>query len=116
LDDLVQRGHVVRGWLAVELAHDLSPAMVKAFGLKDDKGALVNSVLPGSPAEKAGLKRGDVVLSFDGKPVESSDKLQTYVSQTLPKKSVPLEIFRSRQKTTLTLTIGERPEDRKSVV
>jgi len=110
LDDLVQRGHVVRGWLGVELAHEISRAMVRAFGLKDDKGALVNSVLSGSPAEKAGLKRGDVILFFDGKPVESSDKLQTYVSQTPPKKSVSLDVLRSRKKMTLPLTIGERPE------
>ncbi len=110
LDDLVQRGHVVRGWLGVELAHEISPAMVKAFGLKDTKGALVNSVLPDSPAEKAGLKRGDVILSFDGKSVESSDKLQSYVSQTPPKKSVPLEVFRARKTMSLTLAIGERPE------
>ncbi len=110
LDELVEKGHVIRGWLGVELSHEISPAMVKAFGLKDNKGALVNSVLPGSPAEKAGLKRGDVILSFDGKPVESSDTLQAYVAHTAPKKSVPLEVLRARKNVTLTLVIGERPE------
>jgi len=110
LDELVEKGHVVRGWLGVELAHDLTPAMVKAFGLPDSKGALVNSVVKGSPADKAGLVRGDVIRSFDGKAVESSDKLQAMVALTPPKKSVPVELLRQRKKETVSLTLGERPE------
>ena len=110
LDELVQNGHVVRGWLGVELAHDLTPAMVKGFGLPDAKGALLNSVLKDSPAEKAGLKRGDVIRSFNGAAVESSDQLQAAVSQTAPKKKVDVEIFRDRKKLTLSLVLGERPE------
>lgn len=110
LDDLVHKGRVVRGWLGVELGREISPAMVKAFGLPDAKGALVNHVLPNSPAEKAGLKRGDVIRSFKGKDVESSDKLQSWVAQTAPKKSVELGILRARKKMNLQLVIGERPE------
>lgn len=110
LEDLVNKGHVVRGWLGVELGREISPAMVKSFGLPDAKGALVNSVMKDSPAEKAGLKRGDVIRSFDGKAVESSDKLQNFVAQTAPKKSVSLGVIRSRKNITLTLIIGERPE------
>jgi len=71
----------VRGWLGVELSHEISPAMVKAFGLPDTKGALINSVMKDSPAEKAGLKRGDIIRSFDGKPVGSSEELQNRVAQ-----------------------------------
>jgi serine protease Do len=110
LDELVEKGHVVRGWLGVELAHEISPAMVNAFGLPDTKGALVNSVMKNSPAEKAGLVRGDVIRSFDGKPVVSSDKLQAIVSQTPPKKKIEVELMRGRRKVTLSLVIGERPE------
>jgi serine protease Do len=110
LEDLVHKGHVVRGWLGVELAREITPAMVKAFGLADAKGALVNDVLKNSPAEKAGLKRGDVLLSFNGKPVESSDNLQNMVSQTPPKKPVVVEIMRERKKQNLNLVLGERPE------
>lgn len=110
LDELVEKGHVVRGWLGVELAHEISPAMVKAFGLPDAKGALVNSVVKGAPADKAGLLRGDVIRSFDGKAVESSDKLQSFVAQTPPKKSVTVELLRARKNVTLSLAIGERPE------
>ena len=110
LNQLVETGHVVRGWLGVELAHDLTPAIVKAFGLPDDKGALVNSVLKGSPADKAGLKRGDVVRMFDGKKVETSDQLQLLVTQTPPKKTVDVELWRDRKNMKMPLTLGERPE------
>jgi serine protease Do len=110
LDQLVETGHVVRGWLGVELAHEISPAMVKAFGLPDAKGALVNSVMKDSPAEKAGLKRGDVIRTFDGKPVLSADKLQSMVTDTPPKKKVDVEILRERKTLKLSILIGERPE------
>jgi serine protease Do len=110
LEDLVKKGHVVRGWLGVELAREITPAMVKAFGLPDTKGALVNDVMKTSPAEKAGLKRGDVIRSFNGKAVESSDELQAQVSVTPPNKSVPVELIRNREKKSISLTLGERPE------
>lgn len=110
LQDLVHKGHVVRGWLGVELAREISPAMVKAFGLPNDKGALINEVMKGSPAEKAGLKRGDIIRSFNGTVVDSSDKLQNLVSQTAPKKTVPLQVIRERKTLTLNLVLGERPE------
>ncbi|MFA5975744.1 MAG: Do family serine endopeptidase [Elusimicrobiota bacterium] len=110
LQDLVKKGHVVRGWLGVELAPEMTPAITRQFGLPDKTGALVNGVLPDSPAAKAGLKRGDVIRFFNGKPVESSAKLQTMVADMSPKRSIPLEIIRDRKKMTLTLVLGERPE------
>jgi serine protease Do len=110
LNELVEKGHVVRGWLGVELGKEITPAMVKAFGLPDSKGALVNSVMKNSPAEKAGLKRGDVIRSVDGIPVVSSDKLQASVSRMSPKKKVEMEVLRARKKVTLTLVLGERPD------
>src|SRR5205814_2223356 len=110
LQDLVRKGHVVRGWLGVELGREITPAMVKAFGLPDTQGALVNDVIKGSPADKAGLKRGDVIRRFDGKPIETSDQLQALVSQTPPKKPVQVEIVRTRKKMALELVLGERPE------
>jgi serine protease Do len=110
LEELVQKGHVVRGWLGVELQHELTPAIVNAFGLKDTKGALVNSVLPNSPAAKAGIARGDVIVSYNGGAVDSADSLQAKVSQTAPKKTVPIEVVRAKKTVKLQLTIGQRPE------
>jgi serine protease Do len=110
LDELVEKGHVVRGWLGVELAHDLTPAMVKAFGVPDENGALINKVMKKSPADKAGFQRGDIVRKFDGKTVESSDQLQSFVAITPPDKKVSVEVWRQRKNVTLSLVLGERPE------
>ena len=109
LNQLIRQGHVVRGWLGVELASEITPAMVRAFGLPNEKGALVNDVLPNSPAQKAGLKRGDVIVAFDGRPATSSIQLQTLVGQTQPKTAVPVEIWRDGRRQRLTLKLGERP-------
>jgi len=110
LQELVNTGHVTRGWLGVELVKEINPAIAKAFGLPDTRGALVNKVLKGSPADKAGLRRGDVIRSFNGKAVENSDKLQAMVTETAPKKSVPLEVIRDKKKVSLSLVLGERPD------
>lgn len=110
LDELVSRGRVVRGWLGVELRHEITPAMVSAFGLPDDKGALVNEVMKGSPAQKAGLERGDVIRSFNGIPIKSSADLQNLVATTPPNKAIALRIVRLRKTMTLTLVMGERPD------
>jgi serine protease Do len=110
LEELVRKGHVVRGWLGVELAREITPAIVNAFGLPGIKGALVNEVMKGSPAEKSGLKRGDVIVSYDGKTVETSDKLQNMVSLTPPKRSLQIDVIRGKKKLALPLVIGERPE------
>ncbi len=110
LEELVSKGHVVRGWLGVELGREITPAMKSAFGLPDTKGALVNNVLKDSPAEKAGFKRGDVIRQLDGKDIDSSDKLQLLVSHTPPHKKVDVQVIRGRKKVTLQLVLGERPE------
>jgi serine protease Do len=110
LNDLINKGHVVRGWLGVELGREITPAMVKQFGLSDSKGALVNRVLKDSPAEKSGLKRGDVIRSVNGQVIDSSDKLQSLVAQLPPKKKVDLEVVRDRKTVRLSLVMGERPE------
>ena len=110
MQELINKGRVVRGWLGVELAGEVGPAIVKQFGLPDGKGALVNQVMKGSPAEKAGLKRGDVIRSFNGQAVDSADKLQAMVAVTPPKKAVPIEVIRTRKTVPLSLTLGERPD------
>jgi serine protease Do len=110
LQELINKGRVVRGWLGVELAREITPAMVRAFSLPDTQGALINEVMKNAPAEKSGLKRGDVIRSFGSQAIESSDQLQTLVAQTPPNQSVPLKIIRDHKEMTLALVLGERPE------
>ncbi len=109
LDDLIHKGKVVRGWLGVEIK-PVDTAIKNQFGLKEEKGALVNNVLKGSPAEKAGLKRGDIIIEFDGKPVENVSALQDIVAKTAPKKTVKIKVIRDRKEETIELVTGEMPE------
>ena len=93
--ELVARGKVSRGWLGVSV-QPLTSELAKSFEAKDDRGALVAGVLPDSPANKAGLKAGDIILEFDGKKVESSSDLQRSVGLTSPGRTVRVKVWRDR--------------------
>jgi serine protease Do len=84
---LQEKGHVTRGWFGVSI-QEMTPELAKSFGLKEKKGALVSEVVPGSPAEKAGIERGDVIVEFDGKALADSQDLPRMVASTPVGKSV----------------------------
>jgi serine protease Do len=108
MENLVKDGHVTRGYLGV-MIQDMSPKLAKEFDLKETKGALVSDVTPHSPAEKAGLKDGDVILEFNGKPVSDSRHLKLEVARTKPGDSVPVRILRDGNTKTLDVTVKEMP-------
>jgi serine protease Do len=111
LGQLIERGKVTRGWLGITNTNpELSSALKADFGVQD--GALVDDVVPGSPADKAGLKPGDVITRFDGEPIHTFRDLERMVGQTRPNTRVTLAIVRDRRPMTLPLTLEERaPED-----
>ena len=80
-DQLISTGEVTRGWLGVSI-QALDADLAQSFGLDRVTGALVTSVLPDTPAESAGIQRGDVLLTFDGKPVKSIKGLQLLVASS----------------------------------
>jgi serine protease Do len=90
----------------------LSKELVQTLGLPGSEGALVASTIPGSPAAKAGLQQGDVVLSYDKTPIEDSHHLQRLVAETRVGKAVALEVWRKKQRVQVTATVAEVPEDR----
>jgi serine protease Do len=108
LKELIESGRVVRGWMGVELV-TVDEAVAKQFELASAEGALINSVLDDSPAQKAGLKRGDVIQGYDGKPVGTVEELEDLVAQTPPSKKVALKVIRDGKERTLTLVTGEMP-------
>src|SRR5207244_1020487 len=77
------------------------------LGLKSRNGAIVAQVLPGAAAAKAGLEPGDVIIEFNGRPVNKSDDLQRAVVGTRPGTSVPVKLLRNKQERTLTITVDE---------
>ncbi len=110
MGELIKKGKVVRGWLGVSI-QAITPDLVKQFTLKEDKGALVGDVTPGSPAEKAGIKRGDVITQYEGKKVEDPSHLRNMVAGTQPNKEVTLGILREGKPVTVRVTIGEQPAE-----
>jgi serine protease Do len=108
MKELISKGRVTRGWAGVEIA-PLDDVLAKQFKLPDQGGALINSVLPDSPAAKAGLKRGDVIVEFGGRKVASPNAFIKLVEQTPPGKKVPVKLIRARRAQELELSIGERP-------
>jgi serine protease Do len=109
-DSLIKTGKVVRGWLGVAI-QEITPDLAKAFKAKEQKGALVSDVNEQGPALKAGVKRGDVIVEFDGKEVQTVSDLRNRVAQTQVGSKVPLKVVREGQEKMLTIHIGERPTD-----
>ncbi len=110
LEQLVKSGKVVRGWLGVSI-QELSPELAAQFGLEEPKGVLVSDVLDNSPAKKAGLERGDVIVEYDGKPVENPTQLRNHVAQTSVGKKAVLKFIRDKTPRTVEVTIAEQPKN-----
>lgn len=103
---LQQTGKVVRGWLGV-LIQPVTPELAKSFGLKEPRGALIAEVTAGSPAEKAGLERGDVIIKFNDVAIEDSRALPTLVAQTSVGTKATVTVLRSGGEKTLPIALGE---------
>jgi serine protease Do len=109
MEDIIYYGKVTRGWLGVQI-QDVNGAMRNALGLGDRKGVLIGDVFKDQPADKAGIRRGDVVLSINGKPVENSNDLKNTVASIPPGKKIPVVIFRQGREQTVTVVLNERDE------
>src|SRR3989441_3364563 len=108
MEGLVKDGHVTRGYLGV-LIQDVTPALAKEFKLKDSGGALVGEVTPDSPAEKAGLKTGDIITEFDGKKVTDSRHLKLEVARVQPGHTATVKVLRDGSPKTLEVAVREMP-------
>jgi serine protease Do len=111
ISQLRDNGKVVRGYLGVRY-QPLTPELAKSFGLESDRGALIASVERGTPAEKSGLKAGDIILEYDGKPVSEGNELARYVATTPVGKTVKLVVFRDGTRQDITVTVGRLPDGR----
>ena len=109
MDSLVKYGHVNRGFLGVEI-QDLTPGLAQAFKMNSEQGALVSAVTPGSAAAEAGLQSGDVIVEFNGQPVQDASQLKLRVAETNPGATVPVMIMREGQKKTVSVTLKEEPK------
>jgi len=110
VDQLQNKGKVVRGWLGV-LVQQITPEIAESMNLKDGKGALVADVTPGGPADEAGLKRGDVIVEFDGSEIEDMPDLPKSVAVNKPGKVSRIKYIRNGKESTVNLKLGELPNE-----
>ncbi|NIW96205.1 MAG: PDZ domain-containing protein, partial [Phycisphaerae bacterium] len=115
IPQLRDEGHVTRGWLGVTV-QALNDELADSFGLDDAHGALINEIVEGSPAEKAGLKRGDIIIEFDGKAVDELNDLPRLVAATPVDKTVKIEIYRDGKMRTVKVKIGKLDEGEKKLI
>ena len=109
MKEILEKGKVIRGWLGIVI-QPLTEPLAESFGIKGKKGVLVGDVMKNSPAEKAGLKRGDIIVKFAGKDVDTPISLQGKVASEYPGTIVSLEILRKGKPLTLRVKLGEMPE------
>jgi serine protease Do len=108
MDDLLNEGKVVRGWLGVVI-QSLDDDLAKSLGLDSKHGVVVNDLTPDGPAAKAGIRRGDVILEFQGTSIKDADHLQSLVAARDPGSSATVKIVRDGKERTVRIGLGERP-------
>jgi Do/DeqQ family serine protease len=106
MDQLIKTGKVHRGQLGVGI-QPMTPELAQQFGLSETRGVLVNTVAENGPAAKAGIRRGDVIVAFNGKPVSDGNTLRNQIAGTLPGTEVKLTIVRDKREQENPVTLGE---------
>ena len=111
--ELRDKGRVTRGWLGVSI-QQLTPELARSFGAREPKGVLINEVVPDSPAAKAGLKPGDILLEFEGRPMEATSDLQRAVGFFSPEHVAKVKVWRDQGEKILEIKVGQAPEERQA--
>ena len=111
VDSLQKTGKVVRGWMGVAI-QEITPALAKSFKLPEQrKGVLISDVNENGPSYAAGVKRGDVVISFNGKEVQNVSQLRNLVARTIVGKDAQVKVLRDGKEQTIAVKVAERPTD-----
>src|SRR5207253_10124034 len=107
MEQIIETGAVTRGWFGVEVA-DISSELAESLGLKGTRGAIVGAIERGSPAEKSGMRLGDVIYSINNRTVPDVSTALNAIAEIPPGKSVPVKVVRRSQDLTLEVTVGRR--------
>ncbi len=112
MDQIIATGSVTRGWIGVEV-QDITPDLAESFKLPAaSKGVLIAGVVRGGPADRAGVKPGDILVEVEGKPVLDSSAMLNLVAEAQPGKVALLKVLRNSAAVTVKLTVGKRPKPR----
>jgi Do/DeqQ family serine protease len=112
MEQIIKSGTVTRGWIGVEV-QDLTAELAESFGVKSTKGALIAGVMRGSPAEKAGIKPGDVLLTVGKRPVDDAQVMLELIAGLAPGESAHFGLSREGKPLDVSVTIGKRPKPTK---
>ncbi|TMH93239.1 MAG: Do family serine endopeptidase [Betaproteobacteria bacterium] len=112
MEQIIQTGGVTRGWIGVE-AREITPEMGESFRLGATSGVLIEGVLRGGPAERAGLKPGDVLVAIEGKPVKDPNSMLNLVAALVPGKPASIRLRRDNKDVELQVAVGKRPTPRR---
>ena len=108
MEAIINHGQVVRGWIGVE-PQDVTPEIAESFGLDQKSGAIVAGVLQGGPADKAGIKPGDILVSINDDTITDTTRLLNVVAQIKPGTSVKVHLMRKNKELDVNVMIGKRP-------
>ena len=108
MEAIIKNGHVVRGWIGVE-TQDITQELADSFGLQRSTGAIIAGVVRGGPADKAGIKPGDILLNVDGKPVGDTTEMLNLIAQLPPGEKAKMTVLRKSREAALDVVVGKRP-------
>jgi serine protease DegQ len=114
MDSIISSGQVIRGYIGVE-PQDITPELAENFGLSTSTGAIIAGVIRGGPADKAGMRPGDILVSVEGKPVVDMTSMLNLVSQLTPGAKAAITVLRKNQPVNLGVLVGKRPKPRPEV-
>ncbi|MGH8756280.1 MAG: S1C family serine protease, partial [Burkholderiales bacterium] len=109
MEQIIKSGGVTRGWIGVE-AQDMSKDLAESFKLPSTSGALIAGVVKNGPADKAGVKPGDILLAVEGKPVTDSLSMLNLIAALPPGKPAAFTMMRNQTEVQLKITVGKRPK------
>jgi serine protease DegQ len=108
LESIIAHGQVVRGWIGIE-SQDITPDLADSFGLARQSGAIIAGVVRGGPADKAGIRPGDILLDVDGKRVGNTNDMLNLIAQLAPGGKARMTVMRKNRQETMQVTVGKRP-------
>ena len=111
MESIITSGHVVRGWIGVE-SQEITPELAESFGLKVQSGAIIAGVVRNGPADKGGMKPGDILLQVEGKAVNDTNDMLNLIAQLAPGEKATMRVLRKSRETDLAITVGKRPISR----
>jgi serine protease DegQ len=111
MDQIIATGTVTRGWIGVEV-QDITPELADSFKLANTHGVLIAGIVRGGPADRAGVKPGDILIEVDGKPIADSSAMLNLVAAAQPGKPAALKLIRNSSTLSMKVTVGKRPKPR----